>query len=296
MPTTMRPPTRLTRRLVQLCAGLILYGVSTALLVLAGLGLRPWDVFHQGLARQTGISIGTWVIIVGALVLLLWIPLRQRPGLGAVSNVVVVGLALDATLALAPTPQHLAARWACLLGGVALNGFATGCYLGASFGPGPRDGLMTGLAARGHSIRTVRTTIELTVLATGFLLGGTVGIGTVVYALSIGPLAHIFIPLLTVPPGRKGPSLPPSRLRAHPTHLHNDPDLARHASRCAHGHSSDPKLLSSHWTSDGAVSYLRCPCDAVLVKQGPMQGPRRLMVINPVQGQPPTQGSVKNAT
>jgi uncharacterized membrane protein YczE len=202
MTTTAPPRGRLTRRLVQLYGGLVLYGVSNAMLVLAGLGLDPWDVFHQGLARQTGISIGTWVIIVGAMVLLLWIPLRQRPGLGTISNVVVIGLALDATLAVAPEPQHQAARWACLLGGIALNGFATGCYIGARFGPGPRDGLMTGLAARGHSIRAVRTAIELAVLATGFLLGGTVGIGTLLYAVSIGPLAHVLIPLLTVPPGR----------------------------------------------------------------------------------------------
>lgn len=216
MTTTAQPRGRLARRLVQLYVGLVLYGLSAAMMVLANLGLDPWDVFHQGLARQTGISIGTWVIVVGAAVLLLWIPLRQRPGLGTVSNVVVIGLAMDAALALLPEPRHVAVRWAFLLGGIILNGVATGCYIGAGFGPGPRDGLMTGLAARGHSIRVVRTAIELTVLASGFLLGGTVGVGTVLYALSIGPLAHVFIPLLTVTP-TVSPSTPPSPAAEHPT-------------------------------------------------------------------------------
>lgn len=183
-------------RLVQLYAGLLLYGVSSSLLVLARLGLDPWDVFHQGLARHTHLAIGTWAIIVGAVVLLLWIPLRQRPGIGTVSNVVLVGATMDLILGHVHSPHELAARIACLVGGVFLCGVATGAYIGAGFGPGPRDGLMIGLAARGHSIRLVRTGIELTVLVTGWLLGGTVGIGTVVYALSIGPLAHVFVPLL----------------------------------------------------------------------------------------------------
>lgn len=190
----------MARRLVQLYIGLVLYGVSDALLVLAGLGLDPWDVLHQGLARRTGISIGAWVIIVGVAVLLLWIPLRQRPGIGTVSNTLAIGLVIDGTLALTPAPHGLPARWACLLAGVFLNGVATGCYIGARLGPGPRDGLMTGLAARGRSIRVVRTAIEVTVLAAGWLLGGTVGVGTVLYAVAIGPLAHVFIPLLTVRP------------------------------------------------------------------------------------------------
>jgi uncharacterized membrane protein YczE len=184
-------------RLVQLYVGLVLYGVSSSLLVLAGLGLDPWDVFHQGLARHTPLAIGTWAIVVGALVLLLWIPLRQRPGFGTLSNVIVVGAVMDGVLALAPTPQALGTRVACLIAGVVLNGVATGAYIGAGLGPGPRDGLMTGLAARGHSIRAVRTAIELTVLAGGWLLGGTVGVGTLLYAVSIGPLAHVFIPLLS---------------------------------------------------------------------------------------------------
>jgi uncharacterized membrane protein YczE len=183
-------------RFLQLFAGLILYGVSSSLLVLAGLGLDPWDVFHQGLARHSSLAIGTWAIVVGALVLLLWIPLRQRPGIGTLANVVAVGGTMDVVLGHVHAPHELAARVACLVCGVFLNGVATGAYIGAGLGPGPRDGLMTGLAARGHSIRVVRTSIEVTVLVTGWLLGGTVGVGTVLYAVSIGPLAHVFVPLL----------------------------------------------------------------------------------------------------
>ena len=187
----------LARRVVQLYLGLVLYGFSASLLVLAGLGLDPWDVFHQGLARHTPLAIGTWAIVVGGGVLLLWIPLRQKPGFGTLSNVVMVGGTMDVVLGVLSPPHALAARIACLLAGVLLNGVATGLYIGAGLGPGPRDGLMTGLAARGHSIRVVRTALELTVLATGWLLGGTVGVGTVLYAVSIGPLAHVFIPFFS---------------------------------------------------------------------------------------------------
>ena len=182
-------------RLVQLYGGLLLYGVSSSLLVLAGLGLDPWDVFHQGLSRTFGLAIGTWAILVGVVVLLLWIPLRQRPGIGTVSNVLLVGGTMDVVLGHVHAPHAMAARITCLVCGVFLNGVATGAYIGAGLGPGPRDGLMTGLAARGHSIRVVRTGIELIVLASGWLLGGTVGVGTVLYALAIGPLAHVFVPL-----------------------------------------------------------------------------------------------------
>jgi uncharacterized membrane protein YczE len=182
-------------RLAQLYLGLVLYGISASLLVLAGLGLDPWDVFHQGLSRTFGLAIGTWAIIVGVAVLLLWIPLRQRPGIGTVSNVILVGLTMNVVLGHVHAPHALAARIACLVCGVFLNGVATGAYIGAGLGPGPRDGLMTGLAARGHSIRVVRTGLEVTVLVIGWFLGGTVGVGTLVYALSIGPLAHVFIPL-----------------------------------------------------------------------------------------------------
>lgn len=172
------------------------------MLVLAGLGLDPWDVFHQGLARHSRVPIGTWAIIVGAIVLLLWLPLRQRPGLGTVSNVFVVGLVINAVIALVPTPTSLPIRFATLCAAVILNGIATGAYIGAGMGPGPRDGLMTGLALRGGSIRVVRTGIEFTVLLAGFLLGGSVGIGTLLYALAIGPLVHQFMPMLQVEESR----------------------------------------------------------------------------------------------
>jgi uncharacterized membrane protein YczE len=189
---------RLPRRLAQLYGGLVLYGASAGLILLAGLGADPWDVFHQGLSRQTGIGTGVWVCIVGAAVLLLWIPLRQRPGLGTLSNVLVVGLAIQAMLVLFDQATEPATRVALLACGVVLNGMATGLYIGAQLGPGPRDGLMTGLAARGGSIRVVRTGIEVMVLALGAALGGTVGIGTVAYALAIGPLAHVFVPAFAV--------------------------------------------------------------------------------------------------
>ena len=190
-------------RLVQLYAGLLLYGFSSALLVLAGLGLDPWDVFDQGLSRTIGLAIGTWAIIVGAAVLLLWIPLRQKPGIGTVSNVVIVGGTMDVVLGHVGAPHALGWRIALLVAGVFLNGVATGAYIGADLGPGPRDGLMTGLAARGHAIWVVRTGLEATVLLTGWLLDGTVGVGTLVYAASIGPLAHVFIPLFAH--GRRTP-------------------------------------------------------------------------------------------
>lgn len=193
----MIPPPR-PQRLLRLYAGLVLYGVSDAMLLLAGLGVDPWDVLQQGLSRRLGLGVGTWAIIVGAAVLLLWVPLRQRPGFGTASNVVVIGVVIDLVLALVPAPHGLALRGAVMVGGVVLNGIATGAYIGAGLGPGPRDGLMTGLAARGLSIRVVRTCIELTVLAVGWLLGGSVGVGTVVYAFAIGPLAHFFIPRLAI--------------------------------------------------------------------------------------------------
>jgi uncharacterized membrane protein YczE len=193
------PTVRFARRLVQLYAGLVLYGASAGLILLAGLGADPWDVFHQGLSRRVGLGTGAWVCIVGALVLLLWIPLKQKPGLGTVSNVIVIGVVLDLVLALFAPAEGPLARGGLLVAGVVLNGVATGLYIGARLGPGPRDGLMTGLAARGHSLRVVRTGIELTVLAAGALLGGTVGIGTVAYAVAIGPLAHVFVPLFALP-------------------------------------------------------------------------------------------------
>nr|WP_093801921.1 hypothetical protein [Streptomyces sp. Wb2n-11] len=190
----------LTRRLLQLYVGLALYGVSSAVLVRAGLGLEPWGVLHQGLAEKTGLTIGVVSIGVGALVLLLWIPIRQRPGLGTVSNVVVIGIAMDGTLALVPDVHGLAGQIPLMLAGIVLNGMATGLYIAARFGPGPRDGLMTGLnRLTGRSIRLVRTAIEVAVVATGFVLGGSLGVGTVVYALAIGPLAQLFLRVFAVP-------------------------------------------------------------------------------------------------
>ncbi|MBB5122940.1 YczE/YyaS/YitT family protein [Streptomyces eurocidicus] len=199
-------PDRPSRRLTQLLLGLVLYGVSDAMVILSGLGVEPWDALSQGLTRTVGLSIGIWTNLIGAAVLLLWIPLRLRPGLGTVCNVLLVGTSMDAVLTWASTPDSLWARWALLLGGVLLNGVATGAYIGANLGPGPRDGLMTGWAARGHSIRGVRWVIELTVLVIGFALGATLGVGTVIYALAIGPLAQVFIPMLEVksPPAVSG--------------------------------------------------------------------------------------------
>jgi uncharacterized membrane protein YczE len=190
---------KLPRRVVQLLFGLTLYGVSMAMMLRATLGLDPWDVFHAGVTVRVPLSFGQVTIVVGALVLLLWIPLRQWPGLGTISNVVVIGLAADAGLALIDTPSGLFPQLALLLGGLVLNGLAGGLYIGSQLGPGPRDGLMTGLSRRtGLSLRLVRTALELTVLAIGWLLGGPVGLGTVLYAVAIGPLVQFFLPRVTV--------------------------------------------------------------------------------------------------
>jgi uncharacterized membrane protein YczE len=190
---------RLPRRLVQLYAGLALYGLSIALLVQAQLGLMPWSVLDQGISRTTGISLGTSTILVGAVVLLAWVPLRQRPGVGTVSNVLVIGLALDLSLAVLPEVDALAQRVALLVAGVVLNALATAAYIGVELGPGPRDGLMTGLVRRtGRSVRLVRTGIEVVVVVLGALLGGTIGVGTVLYALAIGPLVQVLLPRVTV--------------------------------------------------------------------------------------------------
>jgi uncharacterized membrane protein YczE len=195
------------RRLAQLYVGLVLYGASMALMIRASLGLDPWDVLHQGLAERVPLSFGEVTIVVGALVLLAWIPLRQWPGFGTVSNVVVIGLAVDATLAALPAPDAMPLRIGFMLAGVGLNGVASAAYIGARLGPGPRDGLMTGLVRRtGRSVRLVRTSIEVTVLVAGWLLGGTVGVGTVVYALAIGPLVHVLLPPLTVPVRTRQPA------------------------------------------------------------------------------------------
>ena len=190
-----------TRRLVQLFAGLILYGVSMAFMVESRLGLNPWDVFHQGLSKVTGLSFGWVVILLGVPIMLLWIPLRQRPGFGTLANLIVVGLVVDRALAVLPAGGAMPARISYLAGGILLNAVATALYIGSRLGPGPRDGLMTGIAGRFPklSIRLIRTVIELTVLGVGFLLGGTVGIGTLAYAIGIGPLVQPLLSTFTVP-------------------------------------------------------------------------------------------------
>ncbi|HJQ05424.1 MAG TPA: hypothetical protein VJ872_08270 [Nocardioides sp.] len=190
---------RLGRRIPQLLVGLWIYGLSMAMMIRSHLGLDPWDVFHSGVVARVPVSFGTVVIVVGALVLLLWIPLRQAPGLGTIANVIVIGIATDASLAMIDAPHGMVARGALLIGGIVVNGLAGALYIGAQLGPGPRDGLMTGIVARtGLPIRLVRTSLELTVLAVGFLMGGTIGLGTVLYAVLIGPIVHELLPLATV--------------------------------------------------------------------------------------------------
>jgi uncharacterized membrane protein YczE len=191
----------MTRRLFQLFWGLVLYGFAVALMLRANLGLDPWDVLHQGLAPKLGLSFGMTVNLVGAVVLLLWWPLRQRPGIGTVCNILVIGTAVDISLHYLPTPDGYAMRAAWLGAGIILNGIAGGAYIGAGLGPGPRDGLMTGLCRRnGWPVKWVRTGIEIVVLATGWMLGGTVGIGTIVYAATIGWIVHHALPLFTITP------------------------------------------------------------------------------------------------
>jgi uncharacterized membrane protein YczE len=195
----------MTRRLIQLFAGLFLYGLSIALIVRADLGLDPWDVLNQGVferfAKSAGINFGLVVNLIGMAVLLLWIPLRQKPGIGTVANVLVIGTVANVGLGWIPSDLGLPLRAGLLIAGIVLNGVASGAYIGAGLGPGPRDGLMTGIIARtGWPVKWVRTAIELAVIAVGWLLGGSVGVGTLLYALTIGPLVHIFLPLLTIRP------------------------------------------------------------------------------------------------
>jgi uncharacterized membrane protein YczE len=190
----MRLTDRLPRRLAQLLLGLFLYGWSMAMMVRSGLGLDPWDVFHYGLARHVPFSFGQVTIVVGALVLLAWIPLRQRPGIGTILNIFVIGLSADFGLFIMSQPANLVGRSALLVGGIVLNGLAGALYVGAHLGPGPRDGLWVAITRRyGLSIRLVRTVIELSVLLVGWLMGGVVGVGTVLYALSIGHLNQFFL-------------------------------------------------------------------------------------------------------
>jgi uncharacterized membrane protein YczE len=191
----------LRRRLPPLLFGLILFGFGLALMVIADLGLAPWDVLHQGISVRTGIPIGTVVIIVGLLLLVAWIPLRERIGIGTIANAIVIGVVLDMSLLVLPDQlTGWPLRWAAMLVGVLIVGIGSGYYIGAGLGPGPRDGLMTGIARFGFPIFAVRAAIEISALIAGWLLGGTVGAGTVVFALAMGPLVHFFMDRLMLSP------------------------------------------------------------------------------------------------
>ena len=197
---TFPSPRELARRLPQLLLGIAAIGVGVPMVLEARLGVSPWDVLHQGLAHQTGISFGTVVVLVGLVVLTLWIPLGQRPGIGTVVNALSLGFIMDALLDVLPRPHELALRWLLLVGGLVVCALGTGLYIGAGLGPGPRDGLMTSIAAKGHPIWAVRTVLELSALGVGWALGGDVGAGTVLFALGIGPLGHFFLVRLHLGP------------------------------------------------------------------------------------------------
>jgi len=196
----MNPALIMTRRILQLFVGLFFYGFAIALMVRAAIGVAPWDVLSQGLVKQTGIPFGVITVIISGVVLLLWIPIRQKPGIGTVFNAFLVGPFVEVGLFLLPTPGDLLGKILFFAGGLALLAIATGLYIGARFGPGPRDGLMTGIHNRyGVRIWIVRTCIEVVVLSIGWILGGNVGIGTLAFALLIGPMVNVTIPFLRVP-------------------------------------------------------------------------------------------------
>lgn len=214
------PADELLRRVPRLLVGLVMFGLGVALMVRSGLGLSPWDVLHQGVARRTGLGIGTVTIITGFVVLLLWIPIRERPGLGTILNVIVIGLVANFALGVLHEPDQMWLRIAFLAVGIFVFGPGSGFYIGAGLGAGPRDGLMTGIARRGRPVRVVRTVIELTALAVGAALGGTVGVGTVAFALTIGPNVHFFLERMTMANPRlrsrrtPGDDLPPAAIEA----------------------------------------------------------------------------------
>lgn len=191
---------RLPRRIIQLVIGLVLFGVGIGLMLQSGLGVPPWDVLHQGLARQFGLTVGSWSIIVSVAVLLLWLPLHQAYGLGTLLNAIIIGVIIDLTGLVIPVAGTTGIAWLMLLTGILVIGIASGLYIGANLGPGPRDGLMTGIARRGPSIRLTRAVIEITVLTLGWILGGTFGLGTIVFALAIGPLVQFFLPRWDISP------------------------------------------------------------------------------------------------
>lgn len=182
-------------RMTKLLVGLVLFGVGIGLMLESGLGVPPWDVLHQGLAEKFGLTVGIWSIIISVVVLVAWLPLPERYGIGTLLNAVIIGVIIDVSAIALPAPEGLAWRILMLASGILLIGFATGLYIGADFGPGPRDGLMTGIAALGPSVRLTRTVIEVAVLAVGWILGGTFGVGTVAFALFIGPIVQLFLPL-----------------------------------------------------------------------------------------------------
>ncbi len=191
---------RLGRRLVQLMVGLVLFGIGIGLMLQSRLGVAPWDVLHQGLANRFGLTVGIWSIIVSVAVLLGWLPLRERYGIGTLLNAITIGIVIDLWVLVFPQPETMVWRVVVLAGGILLVGFASGLYIGANLGPGPRDGLMTGIAKLGPSLRLTRTGIEVAVLVVGWLLGGTFGVGTVAFALLIGPIVQFFLPRLHVDP------------------------------------------------------------------------------------------------
>jgi uncharacterized membrane protein YczE len=192
----------LRRRLVQLNVGLVMFGVGIALMLRSELGLPPWDVLHQGLAEQFGLSVGMWSIVVSFVVLLLWLPLRERYGIGTVLNAIIIGVVIDVASLVIPQPESTVIDTVMLVGGILLIGLASGMYIGANLGPGPRDGLMTAVARRGPSIRATRWGLEIVVLITGILLGGTFGVGTIAFALFIGPIVQFFLPRWSIDTGR----------------------------------------------------------------------------------------------
>lgn len=183
----------LRRRLPRLLIGIVVLSLGIALTLDAHLGVSPYDVLHQGLADATGLSFGTVVVLLGLVILVAWIPLGQRFGIGTVINTASLGFIVDAFLDVIPSTHALAWRWPMLLGGIVIAALGVGCYIGAGLGPGPRDGLMTGLAAKGHPLWLVRTALEIAALAAGWTLGGDVGVGTVLFAFGIGPLGHWFL-------------------------------------------------------------------------------------------------------
>lgn len=188
------PARRTIPRLPQLVVGLALFGLGTGLMVQSQLGNPPWDVFHEGVSLHTPLTIGVAGIITSFVVLLLWIPLRERPGIGTLANAVLIGVFIDLTILVVDRPESLAVRWSLLGIGVLLVAVGSGLYIGVRLGTGPRDGLMTGISRRGPSLRMARTGVEATVLVIGWILGGTIGIGTLVFALGIGPLVQLFLP------------------------------------------------------------------------------------------------------